>query len=319
MVGITVLLLSENEKVKNMEFILGLIMEHMKWVLSGIGVPIITYIFFKKYSAQNIIVKIEQNGNDSIVNDTRNNFGKTNDAVCVSGASYQMKVGKKHKWLRESVLKLTLRQMTRFYGLDEVSKLESYENGEVELPIGMIEKLECFFFINSDVIDGDKPYIFKSFHLSQPSIHDLFEQGFLPKIACCPYDRGDLLCFVVMYKEEDGFTRIISSDLVGSFKSSGGGRMNIQYLIEELIAKNIPDYEVSVLTATTEDWKRLQTNCYYDTDLFHRLGAVDQECMNIFSQWYDETLKVRNLNNHKMWWLIFDITALMNGFTQLDW
>lgn len=282
-----------------MENIIELLMEHAKWVFSGIGLPIIAYLFFKKSPSQNITVKVEQSSNDTVINEEIKNSEMNHRSS--SNDLYRSKVGRKHKWLRENILKLSLREMANFYTIEEVSKIESYESGDIELPIKLIEKLENFFFINSDVIDGKSPYIFKSFHLSQASISDLFEQGFSARIACCPYEREDLLCVIVMHKVENGFTRIVSSDLTGSFMSSGGGRMNIQYLIEELIVRNIPDHKISILKTTEDDWKKLERNCYYDAGLFHRLGAADQECINIFSQWYSETLKIRDIDNHKVW------------------
>lgn len=281
-----------------MENIIELLMEHAKWVFSGIGLPVVAYLFFKKPPSQNITVKVEQSSNDTVINEEIKSSNMSNKIPL--NDSYKSKVGRKHKWLRESVLKLTLREMANFYGLDEVSKIESYESGEIELPINLIDRLESFFFINSNVIDGDSPYIFNSFRLSQPSISNLFEQGFKARIACCPDDRGDLFCFIIMHKEEHTFTRIVVSDLVSSFMSSGGGRMNIQYLIEELIVRSIPDYKVSILKTTKGDWKKLEHNCYYDVGLFHRLGAADQECVNIFNSWYLETLRIRNIENHKV-------------------
>lgn len=283
-----------------MESFLIFLIENAKWVFSGVGIPIVAYLFFNRNSSHNITVKVDSKSSNKVNDEVDKTTYEPRNNPVISEDSYRVKVGKKHKWLRENILQLTIREMANFYGLEEVSKVESYESGNIELPIKLVEKLENFFFINSDVIDGESPYIFKSFHLSQPSIHELFEQGFSPKIACCPYDRGDLLCFVVMHKVESGFTRIVSSDLIGSFKSSGGGRMNIQYLIEELIIRNIPDYEVSILKTTEGDWKKLERNCYYDVGLFHRLGAADQECINIFSRWYSETLKLRDIDNHKV-------------------
>ena len=278
-----------------MENIIELLMQHAKWIFSGIGIPIIAYLFFRKSSPQNITVLVEQNKNDGVI-DEEIKHSDMNDRDSLNDL-YRHKIGKKHKWLRESVFKLTLREMATFYDLEEVSKLESYESGEIELPIDLIKKLENFFFINPHVIDGDKPYIFQSFRLSQTSLSDLFEKGFSPIIACCPYEREDLLCFIVMHKEDNGFTRIIASNLIGSFASSGGGRTNIEYLIHELITRNMSEHDVSILKTTEEEWKNLEKNCYYDTELFHRFAAADTECYRVFSRWYSEAKRVRNIDH----------------------
>lgn len=107
-----------------------------------------------------------------------------------------------------------------------------------------------------------------------------------PIIACCPYDREDLLCFIVMHKEVDGLKRIVCSDLIGSFMSSGGGQTNIEYLIKDMIKRNMSEYDVSILKVSKEEWIKLEESKYYDSRLFHRLGAHDQICSDIFYKWF---------------------------------
>lgn len=238
---------------------------NIQWIFSGVGVPVLFYLLRRKRKGKNFpeenitelaYLKIKEVEQESINKDQEDN--------------YRTSLGKKHKWLRESVLDIKLRDMASFYSLDTVSELETYERGEKELPLELIAKLESFFFLRKDVLDGESRFIFKSFNLNQESLERLFLQGFSASIACCPVERHDLYCFIVMHKEENGFMRIVVSDLVGSFASNGGGRINIQYLISVMIERNISCYSLPILTTTREDWEKLQSNTYYDPKLFHR-------------------------------------------------
>ncbi|WP_086930652.1 hypothetical protein [Agarilytica rhodophyticola] len=277
--------------LESMSSLLGVLLNHYQWFFSGIGVPICSYLFLRRLSKK----QTDENRNRVLVpqkNDSDSNNNESEQGGALSG-SYRTAVGQKHRWLREEILDIKLRDMAIFYGLDEVTQLESYELGNIELPMSLIEKVEDFFFLKPDFIDSDISSIFRSFHLCERELAKLFDKGFSATIACCPYNRDDLLCYIVMHKVENKFTRIISSDLIGSFMSSGGGRMNIQYLINEILDRGISNYHVPILTATEDDWEKLEQKCYYDVNLCHRVGAADRACMDIFSLWYEETVKSR--------------------------
>lgn len=271
-----------------MEFTLEFIIEHIKWVFSGIGVPFAIYWLVEKRQTK---MKIDEYNNKIITKEIKKS------SCAFPEETYSEIVGKRHRWLRENILKLSLREMAKFYDLKEVSKIESFENGNVEFPLNLIEKLEEFFFISPHFIDGNKSYIFQSFQLSQASISTLFDKGFKPVITCCPDDREDLFCFIIMYKEENGFVRITTSNLIGSFASSGGGRMNIQYLINELIERKISEYSVPVLMATKNDWERLENDCYYESKILYGVNITDRKCSDIFREWYYEKKHQREVEN----------------------
>ena len=271
---------------------LNILYENIQWVFSGVGVPILVYLLLGKRKE-----KSPPQGKIKEYADIRAKGIEQESIVEVQEDDYRTSIGKQHKWLREDVLSIKLRDMASFYSLDTVSELEAYERGIKELPMELIANIESFFFLRKNVLDGESRFIFKSFNLSHESLENLFDQGFSPSIACSPLERHDLFCFIVMHKEENGFMRIVVSDLVGSFASSGGGRMNIQYLINILIDRNISCYNLPILTTTKEDWEKLQGNTYYDPKLFHRLGAADRDCMDVFYNWYDETVEVHRERN----------------------
>ncbi|MFB2643642.1 hypothetical protein ACE02D_15230 [Shewanella bicestrii] len=266
--------------------------ENIQWVFSGVGVPLLIYFLFgkrKEDKPQKVEVREPEK---LIIENTEQelSFEEQED-------NYRTSIGKQHQWLRADVLGIKLRDMALFYSLETVSELEAYERGERELPLDLITKLESFFFIRKDVLDGDSRFIFRNFHLCYESLEQLLSEGFSPTIACCPTERHDLYCFIVMHKEENGFMRIVVSDLVGSFASNGGGRMNIEYLISVMINRNISCYDIPILTTTKEDWEKLQSDTYYDPKLFHRLGAADRDCMDVFYSWYDTMVEVRSRRN----------------------
>ncbi len=206
--------------------------------------------------------------------------------------SYRYTLGKRHQRLRENVLKFSLRDMAEFYKLNKVTSLEEFENGKKELPLRYLEKIEKYFFIERGYLETGQNRIFRSFYLSQDSISKLMDDGLFPIIACCPFDRKDLFCYILLHSAETKFTRIIRSDRRGSFASSGGGRLNIQDLIYELLDREIPTYKVRVLETSRQEWEQLSNGTYYEKDIFC-FGYADTQCNDIFNSWYEELMESR--------------------------
>ena len=186
------------------------------------------------------------------------------------------------------------RKMAEFYSLSSVTKLEDYEMGRKEIPVTLVKKLEEFFFITHNFLDSDKKYIFKNFHLDQDSVSSLLDEGFRPIVACCPYDRGDLYCYIVMHKEENGLSRIVASNLLSSFASSGGGMLNIYELIHAMVEREIPSFRARILKVTENDWKNLENDTYYQNHPFQFTSYNDQECNQIFQEWFKKALDVKD-------------------------
>lgn len=212
---------------------------------------------------------------------------------------YSKTVGARLKFLREEVLELTLREMAGFLGIDVISQLERFESGEDEYPLHFVKKIEEFFRISQRYVETGEGAIFSHFILSQESVSSFVTAGYTPILACCPTQRNDLLCYQVFERVTDGYTQIAFADRYGSFASSGGGKMNIGYLITALLDTGKTTTAVRILKTTEEEWKAISNGTYYSRDPFHRFGCADWECMDIFDSWFEEYKKSRERWNAK--------------------
>jgi hypothetical protein len=212
---------------------------------------------------------------------------------------YSTKLGVRLKFLREDVLSISLREMAEFLGIDVISQLERHESGEVEYPLNFVKKIEEFFRIDKRYVETGEGAIFSHFILSQESVSSFVTAGYTPILACCPSDRHDLFCYQVFEKVTDGYTQIAFADRYGSFASSGGGRMNITYLITALLDAGKTPTSVRIIKATEEEWNAISNGSYYSKDPFHRFGCADWECMDIFDSWFEEIEKSRETWNAK--------------------
>lgn len=206
---------------------------------------------------------------------------------------YSTTIGSRLKFLREEVLELTLREMAEFLGIDVISQLERFESGEDEYPLHFVKKIEEFFRISQRYVETGEGAIFSHFILSQESVSSFVTAGYTPILACCPTQRNDLFCYQVFKRVTDGYTQIAFADRYGSFASSGGGKMNIGFLITALLDAGKTTTAVQVLKTTEEEWKAISNGSYYSRDPFHRFGCADWECMDIFDSWFEEYKKSR--------------------------
>lgn len=212
---------------------------------------------------------------------------------------YSTMVGARLKFLREKVLALSLREMAEFLGIDVISQLELYESGEDEYPLHFVKKIEEFFRISQRYLETGEGAIFSCFVLAQESVSSFVTAGYTPILACCPSQRNDLFCYQVFEKVTDGYTQIAFADRYGSFASSGGGKMNIGYLIHALLDAGKTPTAVRVLKATEGEWEAISNGSYYSKYPFHRFGCADWKCMDIFDSWFDEYKKSRERWNAK--------------------
>jgi hypothetical protein len=265
-----------------------LIIDNRSWLFEGFGtlvfVSFIRYLFIKKNLTPTI--NKPQNPVDANEADYSKHIENT--------LNYKNQIGKRIKWLREEILKLTLREMAEFYEFNSVSELENYESGFSELPLNSLKKFESFFFINPKFIELGQQPIFDSIHLRQENVSRMLENGFSPLIACCPYDRRHLYSYILFQREERGFIQIRKADLLCSFASKGGGRLNIQHLINVMIDRKMNPYDLSIFEATNEEWLTLGNGNFYDKYPFNRIGSIDQECTYVFNSWYEESKASHN-------------------------
>lgn len=206
---------------------------------------------------------------------------------------YAETVGRRMKWLREDVLNLSLREMAEFLGMEVISQLERYEDGADEYPLSLIKSAETFFRINRRFVESGVGPVFCHFHLSQESVNDFLAQGYRPIFACCPRERGDLLCYLVFEERKQGLTRIAMADRYGSFASNGGGQINIGYLINALLDVGGTPGSVRIVTVTEAEWAAIGDGSYYSREPFRRFGGADRDCIDIFKRWFDEYAESR--------------------------
>ena len=271
-----------------MNELVNLIFDNKEWLFSGIGVTVLLYFLNAKQTTV-----INNNHSYHYKNDDEIDDNEFINKKEIKELSYAEIIGNRHKQLRENILELSKRDMVEFYKLDSVTTLEKYESGEIELPLNKIEKLEKFFFIKKNFLETGNYPIFDSFYLNKKKIIDLLDEGFSPIIVCSPKNRDNFLyAYIVMFKNDNGFTRMIISNIgtPGSFRSNGGGRMNIEYLIYAMKEYKIDKYDISILKIDEQDFINIEKGEGYKKELYHGFGRFDTECADIFYKWYDEII-----------------------------
>lgn len=191
--------------------------------------------------------------------------------------------------------------MSDFYGFEKVFLLESYEKGLDEFPLQLMEKLSDTFFIRLEYIrEGIKP-IFQNFDIinGTEDCNYFLEQGFNAYFLCSPNFKQNGHAYLVFWKEEQGYWRMISSNTVGGFYSSGGGAQNIYNLIEALLVLNldINGYnwqKVSFLDVTSDEWYGLEKGCWYKgKGVRGYSGKANYEARDIFERWFKNVQQIR--------------------------
>ncbi len=204
--------------------------------------------------------------------------------------SYRERLGHRHKYLRTEILKLNPREMADFYEFEKVAELEGYESGNDEFPRSSMKRLEEFFFVRREYIEEERLPIFDSFPLcyTREGCRALLSQGFEPYILTAPSPRDSLFCYVLFHKSENNLERMIISNVVSSFSSSGGGRMNIENLIGAMEELGLDSCHVSILQERSQNWSLLESGNYYNKGMIGFGGAADHECEDIYWQWVSE-------------------------------
>ena len=250
------------------------VLDAIPWVFSGVG---------------NIVVK-------KIINTSANNpqttlLKSTNFSITpqddiqpeeleIEEEPYSVRLGKRHKFLREDILKLNERQMANFYRYDLASELESYERGEDEFPKESIERLKETFFVNEEFLEDGDSRIFRNFDIYSDEVKKLLKEGFRPLFLCSMCDRSWLYTYPVFHKQENNYSRIVVSNLTASFQSTGGGYNNIAQIIIEMLRQGMRYSDASILQVSKQTWQGLEQGTFYSKNGY--LGYRDDECADIF-------------------------------------
>jgi len=110
-------------------------------------------------------------------------------------------------------------------------------------------------------------------------------------LICSPEEREHYLyVYIILYKIENNFTRMVISNITtpGSFRSDGGGKINIKSLIFAMKKHKIDKYDISILKASEKDFKNIERGRGYKRNLYHCFGCTDYESADIFYKWFDE-------------------------------
>ncbi len=222
---------------------------------------------------------------------------------------YQEILGQRHKRLREDILGLSLKEISNFYDFETTLYLKKYEEGVDELPNESIEKLVKVFFINPEYIQEGKNPIFRTFDIrdKQDDCRHYLEQDFKPCFLCSPNFTRHGCAYLVFWKEDKGYQRIISSedkgylrmivaDNVNSFYSSGRERTRIIYsLIYAMLDLNLnPDWlYIPFLNIGSDEWEKLSHDCWYSEKMGGYVGTVNNEAQDIFERWFKQVQEKR--------------------------
>jgi hypothetical protein len=206
---------------------------------------------------------------------------------------YRTQLGRRHKSLRENILQLNPREMASFYDFEETEKLEKCEAGLEEFPTKAIKKLEDFFFVNPKYLQEEKKPIFQNFRISctRADCRRLLEQSFHPYFLCSPRFNYDGFAYLVFWKEEGGYWRMVRSDVPCGFRSNGGGANNIYQLIYSMLDLDVdPRWSNFLcLDVSQEEWSNLNKGCWYNKGMRRGYGGTaNNEAREIYERWFGE-------------------------------
>jgi hypothetical protein len=274
----------------NFDQLVDLILENKEWLFSGIGVTVLIALLalLKKFFTPQIEKK------DASVNPLTEAPEETLPLVYITKTekqeAYRITLGRRHKNLRENYLKLNPREMASFYGLETVTELEIFENGDDEFPTRMLEQTVNFFFINKKYLEEGGSQVFRRFEIYSEEPQVLIDDGFKPYFLCSLNQRHWLYAFPVLHKIENRYSRTVVADVVSSFKSSGGRELNILRIIHAMLKKGLQWHNAGVLLTNFEIWESLENGTFYSKDMFKEFGfgSADFECQDIFQEWFTE-------------------------------
>lgn len=206
--------------------------------------------------------------------------------------NYAQEVGGKIHYIRESLLGFSKRQMCEKLNIENVTQLERYESGFEEIPIHITRLIEKEYGVDPNYLDGKTSVVFTRFPIDKDVMINYLKEGFSPVIVTIPRsidDNKDLYCYITFERYESDFVRISVGSLLCSFASSGGGRLNLQTLIDAMLDLNIPFNKAQVLMVNCFSWAAIQSGTYASETSRRGSRFADFDCSDIWEEWYKQT------------------------------
>jgi hypothetical protein len=143
-------------------------------------------------------------------------------------ASYAQIVGERHRRLRDDILGYSLREFASFYKLSSVTQLEQWEQGEAEIPLKHIRRLERYFAVASGYLESrsEEAFDWRDARCSD-DYEKLMRVGYAPYLLHAPPAVGGY-CWICFHKEHPEFPRFTLNPTAASFSSIGAGRETIR-------------------------------------------------------------------------------------------
>ena len=94
--------------------------------------------------------------------------------------------------------------------------------------------------------------------------------------------------YLVFSKLDEGYWRMIRSETVGGFYSSGGGKSNILNLIFAMLNLKLRYSTVRMYNVEQKEWEDLEHKRWYNKGMRGYFGAANIEAEEIFERWYNE-------------------------------
>jgi hypothetical protein len=164
-----------------------------------------------------------------------------------------------------------------------------------------MQRLVQVFFVSPKYLqDGEAP-IFQSFRFvhTQKDCRRLLEEEFKPTFLCGPdfHKYGPVTyghAYLVFSKLDEGYWRMIRSETVGGFYSSGGGKSNILNLIYAMLDLKLWWTTVHMYNVKQKEWEELAYRRWYNKGMHVYNGGINIEAQDIFERWYNEAYEWRS-------------------------
>jgi hypothetical protein len=115
---------------------------------------------------------------------------------------------------------------------------------------------------------------------------------FEPTFFCGPDFHKYGHAYLVFAKRDEGYWRIIRSETVGSFYSSGGGKINILNLIHAMLDLRLRWTKVHMYNVKQKEWEELAHRRWYEKGMHVYNGGINIEAQDIFECWYNEAYEL---------------------------
>lgn len=203
--------------------------------------------------------------------------------------SFKVSFGHRIQYLREKIFKISLREFAWAFKLDSISLVEDIERGEAEMPRPCIEMLMRDYWVKASYLDYGDRSIFGYIPHNTESIMARLKEGFrLYIVTSRPGGEGRswLTCRFVLHRNREHLPQCVVTSGDGSFKSTGGGQLMIEYALHALmqaVQRSLIDFP-SILMAESKEWKELCDHRFYQKQISFGAGCADVECEEILQK-----------------------------------